>query len=260
MNIAIALRTCGSVHNYWGVKRIVDDSKDTIILTCLNSLLKSIKASKHNITLSIHDDNSGTELLKEIDDLCNSHGCQYQLINSGRMLNFETQYEWLNQQDCDYLYMVEDDYLHRENAIDDMVDVCEDMKKFWNGGEYAVLPMNCQNRYNTPESHYPSFVLRGRNGYWRSVLHSTSTFFMSKNASIETDEILRTQAYSWKVNGSPEHEIINKLWQSDRVRLLSPIHSLAWHLSDDSCRDIIYNWEEVWKSNLIESNNDEVLK
>jgi hypothetical protein len=252
MKIAIALRTCGNVYSYWNVKRFIDSSKETIILTCLNSLLKSIKNSNHDIILSIHDDHSDNYLLEDINNLCNKYSIPYKLFNTDRMENFESQYKWLKQQDCDYIYMVEDDYLHRENSIDDMLDVCEDMKQFWKGGEYAVSPMNCQNRYNIPEAHYLSFVLRGKKDYWRSALHSTSTFFMSKAASIKHDDILYKQAYNWKINGSPEHEIINKLWQGDNVRLLYPIRSLAWHLSEDSCKDRIDNWEEVWNINLIE--------
>jgi hypothetical protein len=100
---------------------------------------------------------------------------------------------------------------------------------------------------------YPVYVLRSKNGYWRSAFHSTATFFMSKKSADDNDDILRHQAYSWEINSAPEDDIINKLWQKQEVRLLYPMRSLAWHLSDEHNRDIVDDWEHIWKDNMIEA-------
>ena len=246
MKIAIGLRTCGTVYDYWGIKRIVDADKPTIMFTCLNSLIKSIKASKHDIVLSIHDDNSTNEQRQQMEKMVSDLNCKF--YSTEAKGNFKSQYHWIKEQDCDYVYMVEDDYLHIESAIDDMIDMCEYMKVFW-PGEYAIFPMNHPQRYHSPEAMNPSYVAKGPKGYWRSAFHTTSTFFMSKKAADDNDDILRQQAYMWEIDGAPEDRNINKLWQKQEVRLMYPIESLAWHLSDEWNRDPFGPWEKVWSEN-----------
>ena len=108
MKIAVAIRTCGLVYSYWknSNNRIVDVDKETIVLTCLNSLLKSIKSSKHEIVFSIHDDSSSDKTLNVIGKLCEKYGIKGELINSGKLGNFKSQYEWVKKQECDYVYCV----------------------------------------------------------------------------------------------------------------------------------------------------------
>lgn len=252
MKLAIGLRTCGSVYNYWNQPRIVDASKPTILLTCLRSLLRSVQHSQHEVIFSIHDDGSDDQLLGQMDQLFREHSIPYQKHDCERMGNFRSQYEWVKQQDCDYVYHVEDDYLHHVTAIRDMIDICEDMKLF-HPGEYAAFPMNHPHRYVTFESLNLCYVVKGRNNYWRNVFHSTATFFMSKAATVSHDAILKYQAYTWEIDGANEDKTINLLWNSQKVRLLSPINSLAWHISDESNRDTVGDWERVWQDNLVEA-------
>jgi hypothetical protein len=252
VKIAIALRTCGKVFNYWNNNtRIVDVDKETIILTCLNSLLKSIKASKYTISLSIHDDSSSTETLAKINDLCQQYGISYDLIHSGVRKNFQTQYEWIKQQDCNYVYCVEDDYLHVESAIDDMVDMCEFMKQLL-PSEYAVYPFNNPHRYTSFDMLYAVYVLKGPKGYWRSSFHSTHTFFITKQAFDQYDEIMHFQAYAWATDADwLEDSTINKIWNEQQVKLMSPINSLAYHMADSTQEEPFADWRKLWNENLV---------
>lgn len=253
MRIAIGLRTCGSVYNYWNQPRIVDASKPTLLLTCLNSLLRSVTASQHEIIIGVHDDATPPQLWDQMDRLFNQYGIRYERYDCEKMGNFRSQYEWIKRQDCDYAYHVEDDYLHRTSALDDMVDLCEDMKRF-HPGEYAVFPMNHPHRYVTFESLNLCYLVKGKRDYWRSIFHSTATFFMSKQAVMENDAILKYQAYTWEIDGAREDKTINLIWNSQKVRLLSPINSLAWHISDESNRDTLGDWQSVWLDNLTEAS------
>lgn len=246
--VAIAIRTCGTVYNYWGQKRIVDADKPTIMLTCLNSIFKSIKASRYDIVLSIHDDSSTEEQKFMMRNMLKHYDLPHEFIDSGIKNNFKTQYHWLKKQDCDYFYMLEDDYLHVENALDDMLDMCEYMKDFW-PGEYAVFPMNHPHRYHSPGAMNPSYVIKGPKGYWRSAFHTTATFLISRWGIERYDSALKEQAYMWEINGAPEDQIINKVWQEQEVRLMYPMNSLAWHISDESNRDTLSDWQKVWNDN-----------
>lgn len=254
MKVAIALRTCGQVFNWWNVPdRIVDVSKQSLILTCLNSLVNSIKNSKHEIIFSIHDDNSSNEFINAMKEIIGN--VKYQLINTKEKENCITQYQWLTNQECDYVYHVEDDYLHTSDAIDNMVDLCEYMKSHipFVGNHYAVFPMNHPHRYMV-DNLYPSIVVKANNQYWRTIFHSSLTFFMEKKTHVEFNEYVKSQAYGW-ANRIPEDETINRLWANGKVRLLCPMNSLAWHIADKSHEDTINDWKTIWNQNWV--NYDE---
>jgi len=251
MKIAIALRTCGNVFNYWNNnERIVDADKATIILTCLNSLLKAIKSSGHEVIFSIHDDSSSDELLSHIGEVCGMHNVSGELINSGKLGNFITQYEWLKKQDCDYVYCIEDDYLHRDSALFEMMEMIDYLKSM-NPGEYAIHPFNCPHRYAGFQSLYPSYIIKGPNQYWRSNFHSTHSFFISKNMFTQYDDIMKEQAYTWATNAAVEDSTINKVWKEQKVMMFTPLKSLVYHIADKTQEDTFDNWQQLWTENLI---------
>jgi len=254
VKIAIALRTCGSVYNYWTGRdnRIVNADKETILLTCLNSLLSSIRACNHEVIFSIHDDSSSDELIAKMGALCEKHGVSGNLINSDKLGNFKSQYEWIKQQDCDYVYCVEDDYLHTRHAIQEMIDMLSHLKDM-NPGEYAIFPFNCPHRYASFQNLYPSYVVKGPTGYWRSCVHSTHTFFISKEMFTYYDDVMKEQAYTWATNGALEDSTINKIWHEQKVMMFTPLESVAYHLADSSQEDTFYNWKTLWDENLDET-------
>jgi len=249
MKIAVALRTCASVFNYWDSTRIVDADKATILLTCLQSLLRSITKSKHEVIFSIHDDMSDISVIHAMELLCNQYKVPYELINSGRHNNFKTQYEWIKNQEYDYVYCVEDDYLHDDNAIDEMIDGIENAYKI-DPGVYAVFPFNCPHRYYSLGDIYPSYILRSQNNYWRSAIQSTHTFFVSKKVFDAFDDIMKFQAYNWPDTSAVETSTINRVWVEQNVRLITPIKSLAYHLADSTQEETVFDWKSIWYKNL----------
>jgi hypothetical protein len=250
MKIAVALRTCDSVFSSWGSERFVDGSKATVILTCLNSILKSIKQSSHEIIFSIHDDNSSDYSLNKIEELCNSFNIKTQIFNTEKQRNFYSQYQWVKGIDCDYVYCVEDDYLHYSNALDTMVSTCDELKTFI-PSEYAIYPFNNPHRYASPDMLYPSYILKRPDGYWRSSFHSTHTFFISKKSFTDYDGIMQYQADRWPALSATEDKTINNIWHKQEVKLITPLNSLAFHLADKTQEDTLSNWQQLWNDNLI---------
>ena len=251
MKIAIGIRTCNSSLNYWNSERIIDVNKSTLILTCINSLLKSAKKSNNEIVFSIHDDNSDEDFLNKLDKLFKTYNFNYGLFHTEKLKNFASQYDWCKKQKCDFVYCVEDDYLHTEDCLDDMVDVCVMMTQFW-PGVYAVFPFNCAHRYMSPQNLEQSYLIKGTKQYWRSVNQSTHSFFVSKKTFDAYDDIMKYQAYNWPDKYAMEHHTINQVWQGGQVRLLCPVNSLAIHMADKSQEEPFLDWKQLWNKNLIE--------
>lgn len=241
--IAIALRTCDSSFSFWDEgTRFVDASKSEITLTCLKSLKAAIDKCNHDVRLSVHDDTSSQET---IDQIHNILGPGFEFINSGKRNNFVTQYDWLKKQECDYIYMVEDDYLHKENSLNEMIDFIQYMKSFVNDDhEYAVFPFNNPHRYVSVQSIYPSIIIKKDCEYWRSSFHSTHTFLAPRLIFDVYDNIMQKQAYEWAFNASVEDKTINNVWQEQYIRLMTPLNSLVYHLADSSQE--VEGWKEIW--------------
>ena len=250
MKIAVGIRTCASNFNFWNSTRVVDADKRTILLTCINSMLKSAKESGYEYSFSIHDDNSGEEVLKEIQNLFDTHNYSVEIFHTEKLGTFKSQYEWIKNQNAEYYYCSEEDYLHQLTAFRDMVEIIDYMKEF-DMADYAVFPFNCPHRYLSPEGLYGCYIVRGPKQYWRSVFHSTHTFFISSKNFHEYDDIMKLQAYDWPQMHAMEDGTINRIWKEQRVRLLCPMESLAIHLADDTQKEPYFDYMELWNKNLI---------
>lgn len=252
MKIAVALRTCGSVFNKWNFDRIVEADKPTILLTCLNSLLNAMTHSKHEFILSIHDDNSSEQTLNHIDILCKKYNIEYELFKTEEGKNFVSQYEWTKKQNTDFCYCVEDDYLHHENIFDEMIDMYDYLKAFVKQPaiDYAVYPWNSPDRYNKFDKMYPVMVFKHKDKYWRSDLQSAHTFFITKQTFDLYEDIMRFQAYHWPKYEAWDNHTICKIWQEQITRLVVPLESLAFHLSDTVIPEIEY--KSLWEKHYYE--------
>lgn len=250
MRILYPVRTCDSVYNFWDSTRFVDCDKATVVATCVNSLLKSIVSFDHEPILSFHDDNSSKRTLEAIQDLCHQHKLKYEIFHTEPKRNFISQYNWTVDQDFDYVYCVEDDYLHRENAIHDMVEMIG-ILNYITPKDYAIYPFNNPHRYASFDQLYPSYIVKGSNQYWRSILHSTHTYLISKKCFVDNIDIMRVQAYNWHIDSSLEDETINHVWRKQDTMLFSPMKSLAYHIADSSQEDNFDNWRELWNQNTI---------
>ena len=89
MKIAVGIRTCASNFNFWNSTRVVDADKRTILLTCINSVLKSAKESGYDYVFSIHDDNSGEAVIKDIQCLFDYHNYPVEIFHTEKLGTFK---------------------------------------------------------------------------------------------------------------------------------------------------------------------------
>jgi len=263
MKIAVALRTCDNVQSHWGTKRYFDVEKRVLLMTCIGSLFQTIKCTKgHEIQLSIHDDNSAENTLKYIDSLAEIYGIKYELVHTERLGNFKSQYEWAKKQDTDFVYCVEDDYLHHPQMFNYFVDMYDYLHSLVNqpGIDYAFYPWNNPQRYQTFEYIYPVMVFKHNRRYWRSELQSTHTFFMSKFAFDRHDDTMKFQAYNWPKEEAWDFRTITMIWREQQTRLVVPLDSLAYHVCDQEIPEAKELWErnyyDPWKDSSIHNTKE----
>jgi glycosyltransferase involved in cell wall biosynthesis len=232
--------------------------KSEITLRSLYSLIKTINQADFDLRLIIIDDHSSKECLENIEKILKI--CKYpaEIINmetTGNGASLKTVYDWALKNGRDYLFFIEDDYLHAPTCMSEMLyDHITFQKKL--NHEVALSPCdNPDNYLKQSYSNLPCNIGLGENRHWRTVTNSTSTFFCSH-------EILKKYWTYFEVmtnygKGEKKDEVIvrNKIWEKpftdgSGAFLLSPIPSLSIHLQYatefEEQRSPFINWKEWW--------------
>src|SRR6056300_124010 len=125
MQIDVFVRTHDgqNVHNDWRT-RYSKMSKLELIKGCFNSLLKAVEYVKdHNVRLTVLDDHSSPEFIEWLKE---KQKQRYFHIRhneeKGYQYSAHQQFLACRDSDADLVYCVEDDYLHVETAIQEMID------------------------------------------------------------------------------------------------------------------------------------------
>lgn len=247
-NLLIVVRTCGRVFAQHGA-RYVKKSKHEIINTCLSSLVNSINQVKdHDIKLVCVDDHSSEECVRDIKAILSKCSADTEFIaleqtGNGPSMGFV--YQLVEQQSTDLWYHVEDDYLHKPEAIGDMIDSVSQFE-INTGRMVAVNPHDDPWRYR---NIYESYLLYGPYRHYRTVAHSTYTCLASRAIYDQYQQHfknlveLTNRRADWV-----EDKSINLVWQKPDVLLFSPIPGLAFHLMDESGRDPYLDFDALWSS------------
>ena len=86
-------------------------------------------------------------------------------------------FELTNAKDGDLIYFVEDDYIHKEDSIIEMIATYEKFSTIFER-DIFLLPVDYPYLYQKDEA---SEVLIGKDYHWRSVKESLLTFLTSKS-------------------------------------------------------------------------------
>ncbi len=199
-SILILFRTNSNVE-IWdqNKKRLFELPKIEYTLRSLNSLLKSIKFSEEKypnikIKLIIIDDNTSEANLNKIKNLTNNNNFEITFTNVDHdkykgsikaQKNDQTYsnlasllccYEVAKKNTDDLVFFVEDDYLHFEPMIEEMIASYERISSqlgndiFMCPADYPYLYMNNQK----------TNILIGNKRHWRTVNETLCTFMTSK--------------------------------------------------------------------------------
>ena len=249
-------------------KRIFEKPKIEYVLRCLNSVIKSIKKVKEqkpdtSIKLKVIDDNSNDENLKKIKDLINSDGIDYEIINHnkndhkekitaenndetfGNLSSLLKCFEIAKKEQSDLIYFVEDDYLHYDYSLVDMLDTYERISS-QHKDEIIVCPSDYPFNYMTNEK---TNILIGSQQHWRIITKMLCTFMISKKTFLKhIDSFEKT----CEKRHDPFEKYLNEILQKEIA--ISPVMSLAIHLTNVNSSyglSPFVDYKKLWDENKV---------
>ena len=246
-SLKIIVRTCTSeLIMDQNKRRIFDEEKNEYTFRTLRSLIKSInkaslKFKNINFDLIVTDTSSPKEDKDKIQEILNKSNIKNKFksidldsfrdkIKSGyskakfsNMANFFTSLMIAKEESADIIYFVEDDYLHSEDAITEMIFAYEKFNTIFSK-DLVLLPSDYPYLYTKDEV---TKIYLGEKYHWRLVSESLVTFMTSKRVIEENYFNLEKMAIEWI---DPWEKPLHDIYNSNPC--LSPVPSLATHCAN----------------------------
>ncbi len=238
-NLDIIVKTCTSVHLVsQNKKRIFEKEKSEYTFRTINSLIKTTKDLKKKfkeikIKFTIIDVKSPDSDLKKILSKISNEGFEvknYPVENIGNHKNnMATTMASIRQsfnfaKNCDDLvYFVEDDYIHKTEALAEMLFAYEKFSSIFQN-EIFLLSTDYPYLYKKMND---SHILTGENIHWRTVEESLLTFMTSKKMIEKHFDKLIDMATN---ESNPFEKNLHKIYEKEKC--FSPIPSLSIHCTN----------------------------
>ena len=246
-SLKIIVRTCTSeLIMDQNKRRIFDEEKNEYTFRTLRSLIKSInKASLEfkdiKFDLVVTDTNSPKEDIDKIQEILNKSNVEnefksidlenfkdkitpgYSKAKFSNMANFYSSLMIAKKESSDIIYFVEDDYLHSEGTITEMIFAYEKFRTIFSK-DLVLLPSDYPYLYTKDEA---SKIYLGEKYHWRLVSESLVTFMTSKKVIEANYNSLEKMGIEWV---DPWEKPLHDIYNSNPC--LSPIPSLAVHCAN----------------------------
>jgi len=274
-SLTVIFRSCTSVNMLTQTKkRLFDQKKSEYTFRSLNSIINSLKLarnsfSKINFEIIIIDHNSKKEDLQQIKKQLDSSNFKNSIVsldvkdfsNDINKINSKNEKVTENQisnmanihkslliakNQCDDLvYFVEDDYLHTNEAIQEMLFTYERISSQTNR-ELILCPTDYPYLYTKVDN---TNIFLGSNNHWRKIDETLCTFLTSKKILEKYwNNFISMCQYEHYPFEKPLHDIYKSEF------CLSPIPSLALHCTNvNSIFGLSPNisWKNIWDDNKI---------
>ena len=225
-------------------KRLFEQPKIEYSYRSIKSLINSInfcqnKYPKIKIKSVIIDDNSKDENLARIKELTESKNIEIVSLNHdsyktvikeqksketfSNLASLMNSFEIAKDQSEDLIFFIEDDYLHFEPMLEEMIAsyerIASQLKKdiFMCPSDYPYLYMNNEK----------TNILIGNKRHWRTVDKTLCTFLTSKNLLNRYWENFRKTCLD---RNDPFERYINEIYKNEIC--ISPLKSLSLHLTN----------------------------
>jgi len=249
-------------------KRLFELPKIEYTLRSLNSLIKSINFSKKkypniNFKTIIVEDNSKKENISKINKLITKNNFDIDMINLNHanhnaiikkqkseqtfsnLSSLLKCYEVAKEQSEDLVFFVEDDYLHFEPMMEEMIAsyerIASQLKKelFICPADYPYLYMNNKK----------TNILIGNKRHWRTVDRSLCTFMTSK---IMIDKYWNNFYNTCLDRNDPFEKYLNEIYKMEFC--ISPLKSLSVHMTNINSSyglSPFIDYKKIWDENSV---------
>ena len=272
-SLTIIFRSCTNVNMLTQNKqRIFNLNKSEYTFRSLNSIIKSLNYAeisfpKIKFELIVIDHNSKKDDLSQIEKQLNKSNFKNSIIslnvdefiNNINKINQKNENVTQNQisnmanihkslliaktKSDDLIYFVEDDYLHEEDAFNEMIFSYERISSQINR-ELILCPTDYPYLYTKIDD---TNIFLGSNKHWRKVEETLCTFLTSKNIlQKHWDKFISMCQYEHYPFEKPLHDIYKSEY------CLSPIPSLAFHCTNvNSIFGLSphMDWKKIWEKN-----------
>ena len=245
-------------------KRLFEQPKIEYSYRSINSLINSIsfcqnKYSKLKIKTVIIDDNSKNENLDRIKELVNGKNIDIVPLNHKKyksiikeqksketfsnLASLMNSFEIGKDQSDDLVFFVEDDYLHFEPMLEEMVASYERITSQINS-DIFMCPSDYPFLYMNNEK---TNILLGNKRHWRTINKTLCTFMTSKILLEKHWENFKKTCLD---RNDPFEKYINEIYQKEIC--VSPLKSLSLHLTNiNSSYGLapFIDYKKIWDEN-----------
>jgi hypothetical protein len=257
MQLHVILRTHDrhNVHVDWR-KRYHHIPKPDLVLGCLRSLVKSICTVTHaHVKLTVLDDHSDHTTVDQIKHIIQQVPDSEFMPLTQTGYNHSAHVQWCMCRDstADLVYSVEDDYLHCDTAIQEMLQSHQLFESRLNNRPVVLYPFDEPSEYDPPTR--TDYVVHGSARHWRTGEFTTNVLFT--RPQLFNDHWRLFECLALKYNGDylnprtehyEESNTIWQIWRSGQAIRFNPIPSLALHMQFDAQRDPFIDWRMWWQS------------
>lgn len=240
--------------------RYVGAPKLEISKRCFRSVINTINHCKSkepdvNYRMIVSDDGSDQEFIDLVKEQAKIQDFSIDLVQHdhvGVMPSMLNMYQLGLDRGKDIVYFAQDDYLHYETALWEMIDGYVNFKHVTQM-RVCMFPYDYPIRYNLHRYNYK--LLLGAKRHWRTAYHAAVGMLLhhstlkefwecfEKIGYVEYDENcedLSINQLFLNINGFPKRNIEHVLF--------SPIPSLALHLQGENEKDPYLDWKKLWDS------------
>ena len=271
--LTVIFRSCTKVNMLTqNKKRLFDRNKSEYTFRSLNSIIMSLNQAKMafpkiKFDIVIIDHNSKKEDLEQMKKQLNKTNFKNSVITldinefldnikkvnaknekvtenqMSNMSNIHKSLLFAKNECSDLVYFVEDDYLHRQEAINEMILTYERISSQLKR-ELILCPTDYPYLYTKIDS---TNIFLGANKHWRKVDETLCTFLTSK---IILQKYWNKFISMCNFEHYPFEQPLHDIYKSEYC--LSPIPSLAIHLTNiNSIFGLSpnINWKKIWEEN-----------
>jgi len=252
----IIFRTCDLVHSLHNTPRPFGLDKRTLIKVCFKSLYDAVKDYPHKITIL------GDRLSEEMQDFFRQYPVTLLNEELGNDKSLRRQIELaLEAPEDDWVYLVEDDYLHQPQTFLWIDDLISNHEKYISTKRLArqlrFIKIRLDNRpliIHTPD--YPdrykpkylrfSLIFLSKYCHWRQVTNTTFTFMMQGKTLHKYKDILLRYSIGAD-DGYLSRKLFAGLRLGGKALCISPIPGLSTHMHSEVMSPLV-DWEKIIKS------------